>query len=93
MIGFTQKCNCKEDCLHLPLCDRCNQECCKCYSDNPFWDCTDAAHPAWWRGQEYGVKQAIKIFDDWLNNKKLDGYFTSDMEELKKKFIKFKENK
>lgn len=24
--------------------------------DNDFWDGTDAAHPAWWRGQERGAK-------------------------------------
>jgi hypothetical protein len=22
--------------------------------DNEFWDGTDGAHPAWWRGEEYG---------------------------------------
>lgn len=35
--------------------------------DNPFWDGTDAAHPAWWRGQERGVdgtcEQIRKILD------------------------------
>lgn len=28
--------------------------------DDPEWDATDAAHPAWWRGEEYGGKQAIR---------------------------------
>jgi hypothetical protein len=28
--------------------------------DNPFWDCTDAAHPAWWRGEQYASKHIIK---------------------------------
>ena len=27
--------------------------------DNPEWDGTDGAHPAWWRGQEDGVKGAV----------------------------------
>lgn len=28
--------------------------------DNPFWDATDAAHRAWWRGQEYTERQMTK---------------------------------
>ena len=35
--------------------------------DNPFWDCTDGAHPAWWRGQEYGCKATVRIVNKWLD--------------------------
>jgi hypothetical protein len=27
------------------------------YPDDPFWDATDGAHPAWWRGQDYGFQK------------------------------------
>lgn len=36
--------------------------------DDPEFDATDAAHPAWWRGNDYGVLQTVsvinKIIDD-----------------------------
>lgn len=28
--------------------------------DNPFWDATDAAHPAWWRGNDAGVQAVVE---------------------------------
>lgn len=40
--------------------------------DNPFWDGTDAAHPAWWRGSDYGYFMAMKLF-----KKKLDDILES----------------
>lgn len=35
--------------------------------DNPFWDCTEGAHPAWWRGEEYGVRGMVKMVNKWLD--------------------------
>ena len=35
--------------------------------DNEFWDCTDGAHPAWWRGEKYGVESMIRKVDQWLD--------------------------
>lgn len=35
--------------------------------DNPFWDCTDAAHPAWWRGEEYSAKAMVRLINRWLD--------------------------
>jgi hypothetical protein len=35
--------------------------------DNPFWDCTPGAHPAWWRGEEYGAKSMIRLVNKWLD--------------------------
>lgn len=40
--------------------------------DNPFWDCTDGAHPAWWRGEEYGCKAIVRIVNKWLDTDTLD---------------------
>lgn len=37
--------------------------------DNPEWDATDAAHPAWWRGEEYGACQAARLITDVLSGK------------------------
>lgn len=47
--------------------------------DNPFWDCTDAAHPAWWRGNDSGCDMTIKMVNGWLN---------IPLEELKKEIEK-----
>jgi len=37
--------------------------------DDPQWDATDAAHPAWWRGEDYGACQAAKLIADVLSGK------------------------
>ena len=37
--------------------------------DNPFWDGTDAAHPAWWRGEKRGIEAVVDRI-----NVILDGY-------------------
>ena len=31
-----------------------------CKLDDPVFDATDAAHPAWWRGEKYGSQQAAR---------------------------------
>ena len=37
--------------------------------DNPFWDGTDAAHPAYWRGQDdASAIWAVKL-TEWLDGK------------------------
>ena len=35
--------------------------------DNTFWDCTEGAHPAWWRGEEYGAKSMMRMINKWLD--------------------------
>ena len=30
--------------------------------DNPFWDGTEGAHPAWWRGQQHTVEMMDKYY-------------------------------
>lgn len=37
--------------------------------DNPFWDGTPGAHPAWWRGNDQGVEAVCNIVLDILNKK------------------------
>jgi len=29
-------------------------------NDDPVLDCTDGAHPAWWRGYDYGTKEVMR---------------------------------
>jgi hypothetical protein len=29
--------------------------------NDPQWDCTDAAHPAWWRGHDNGAKGMVEV--------------------------------
>ncbi len=36
-------------------------------TDNPFWDTTDAAHPAWWRGNDYATEQICVQLETLLN--------------------------
>jgi len=35
--------------------------------DDPEWDATDAAHPAWWRGSDYGVEKAVKAINNMMD--------------------------
>lgn len=37
--------------------------------DNPFWDATDAAHPAWWRAEEYVTKQIARQLSELVFGK------------------------
>jgi hypothetical protein len=39
-------------------------------ADNPDWDSTDAAHPAWWRGNDAGVEAVVKIVGGILDGDK-----------------------
>ena len=36
--------------------------------DNPEWDGTDLAHPAWWRGNDVGVDSTVLVIQEILNN-------------------------
>lgn len=37
--------------------------------DYPFFDGTDAAHPAWWRGNDAGVDGAVRRIEEVLSGK------------------------
>ena len=45
--------------------------------DNPFWDCTDAAHPAWWRGHDYITEGYNRELSKILEIPERDWYFIS----------------
>lgn len=38
-------------------------------ADNPQWDGTDAAHPAWWRGNDRGCRFVTQLLTDALDGK------------------------
>lgn len=38
-----------------------------CHDDNPEWDGTDAAHPAWWRGEAYGFGELCRAVNETLD--------------------------
>lgn len=38
-------------------------------ADNPEWDATDAAHPAWWRGHDHTAKVFCQLVNEILNGK------------------------
>ena len=38
--------------------------------DDPLWDGTDAAHPAWWRGNDAGVLATVRIVNEILDGKR-----------------------
>jgi len=54
----------------------------KCNCDNPEWDSTDFAHPAWWRGCDHGVEMTAdainKVLDSLESGKKDTFNFGSD---------------
>ena len=59
-----QKCSCYE----------CVRHGCECATtedtvivDNPDWDGTDYAHPAWWRGNDAGVLSFASVINEILN--------------------------
>jgi hypothetical protein len=37
--------------------------------DDPECDGTDAAHPAWWRGEHDGAMGVIRCVNEWLDGK------------------------
>ncbi len=46
-------------------------------SDDPVFDGTDGAHPAWWRGNEAGGAEVVKAVQEMLEGKKQGGVFGS----------------
>ncbi len=38
-------------------------------NDDPQWDTTDAAHPAWWRGEQYSAYMASKLVENILTGR------------------------
>jgi hypothetical protein len=40
----------------------------KTIPDDPGRDGTDAAHPAWWRGQDYGCEMTVAVINRVLDS-------------------------
>lgn len=55
-------------------------------ADNPFWDSTDSAHPAWWRGEEYASKMISIQISKIVLNEEIEDY-RELRKKLKDKFI------
>jgi hypothetical protein len=56
--------------------------------DDPEADCTDAAHPAWWRGQEYGAHAMIRAVRDALDGRDDgSGTATEPWESLRRRLL------
>lgn len=43
--------------------------------DNPDLDGTDGAHPAWWRGNDHGIRTTIREVNAWLSGAPLHGTY------------------
>ena len=59
--------------------------------DNEEWDCTDFAHPAWWRGNDHGFASCVQRVNQILDGKDTDTKGVSNMpqlDKLRKRLIK-----
>ncbi len=65
----------------------------KLIADYPDNDCTDFAHPAWWRGYDYGCSRLIWYINELLDKKVHEdgsmGY--EGMQELRKRLIELRD--
>jgi hypothetical protein len=53
-----------------PCCDHCSralQIATTAMADDPEMDCTDFAHPAWWRGYDYAAADAVREVNEILD--------------------------
>lgn len=56
-------------------------------ADDPEWDCTDAAHPAWWRGQEYGAHSVVRAMNECLGRPHNPGVMSEPLESFKRRIL------
>jgi len=62
--------------------------------DDPQWDGTDAAHPAWWRGEKYGAWEATRLIADVLSGKnKCTGRMNEQIEIVRDSVFKLKQER
>lgn len=63
-------------------------------NDNPQWDCTDAAHPAWWRGEKWGVYKAAELIADILSGKDTGkGVMNEPLETMRRSVFELKKER
>lgn len=59
--------------------------------DDSQWDATDAAHPAWWRGEKYSAYQAAKLIANILSGEDIcKGVMNEPLETMRRSVIKLK---
>jgi len=61
--------------------------------DNPFWDGTDGAHPAWWRGNDRGVQIMVNIINGWLDkplDKMISGTYQKPIQDLRERIYQLR---
>jgi hypothetical protein len=59
--------------------------------DNPAFDGTDGAHPAWWRGQDAGAKGVIKALTQVLDKGHVGKFGSPELEALATRVAGFRE--
>jgi hypothetical protein len=50
--------------------------------DDPQWDGTDAAHPAWWRGNDAGVHSTVAALNRVMNGEHTGTFGYAPLEQL-----------
>jgi hypothetical protein len=60
--------------------------------DLPELDGTDAAHPAWWRGQDYGAASICRALTEVLDGKQLTGTCAEPLETLRRRVWEARED-
>ena len=60
--------------------------------DNEELDGTDAAHPAWWRGQDYGAVSICRALTEVLDGKEPSGTCTEPFETLRRRVWEARED-
>lgn len=53
--------------------------------DDPALDCTDAAHPAWWRGHDQAIKALCMTINGILDGELIDGVCSEPWESTRKR--------
>jgi hypothetical protein len=61
--------------------------------DNPEYDATDFAHPAWFRGSDYSIKMMCRLIHEWIDNPKdrLGLYSAHEINDAKSRVMKLSE--
>lgn len=60
--------------------------------DDPQWDATDAALPAWWRGHDHGANAVIRRLRDAVDGKDDGaGVMSGELERLRRDILKLRE--
>lgn len=67
---------------HPNGCSKCDCQTFRVSADQPQWDSTDAAHPAWWRGNDRGVEATVEALNRVLDEGKAGTFASPALEKL-----------